>query len=537
MSSHSLNTPPLLPHLLPLKPVMTERGWCHPVTGELLVTIRDGATKGGAADVVAVRFENSSYARGDDLKVIVDYNENVTVAAGSTLVVTALGGSNITLKAAAQTSVNAVVYSKQNGDGTTQQTVPDRADTYSVGAQTLGGTITDSVGGVAASGTLTLGAVPADTETVTIDSKVYTFKTTLTDTDGFVKRGATILECIENLVNAINLGTGAGTAYATSTTLHSTVSAVKVDNTVVVTAKTKGTAGNSLGTTETLAGTGSEWGAATLAGGTAVSTSAKTISAGAGTLCGTIVVPGGVIQSVAWVDDTLVAGNAVGLTVVYDEPVNVTAGAYIVINSTTGNFNVYAAASQTNVTTVTFDKKVDNTTPQTVPVNVAAAATITGDGTNVTNLDTVVVNGKTYTFQDTLTNVDGNVKIGASAAASLTNLFRAINGTGGVAGTDYALATVAHTTVDATNPTGTTVVVTAKTAGAAGNAYTLTEASTHLTVSGALFTGGVTNAPTSLTVAAQSITGTIVDNPTTTVAASKVITAAHVAEVDAIAIA
>ncbi len=134
-----------------------------------------------------------------------------------------------------------------------------------------------------------------------------------------------------------------------------------------------------------------------------------------------------------------------------------------------------------------------NGTPQPgTPVKgVKATGTLTGDSTNVTNGDTVTIGSKVYTFQSTLTNVDGHVKIGGSAAATLTNLFRAINASGGTPGTDYAAATVANTQVVATNPTGTTVVVTALAAGTAYNSVATTEASTHLSWGAATLTGGV----------------------------------------------
>lgn len=65
-------------------------------------------------------------------------------------------------------------------------------------------------------------------------------------------------------------------------------------------------------------------------------------------------------------------------------------------------------------------------------------------GANAGNGKVVVVGTKTYTFQTTLTNVDGNVKIGASASASLNNLIAAINLDPAGAGTQYAAATVAQ---------------------------------------------------------------------------------------------
>jgi hypothetical protein len=121
---------------------------------------------------------------------------------------------------------------------------------------------------------------------------------------------------------------------------------------------------------------------------------------------------------------------------------------------------------------------------------VAATGTLTGNGTIVSNGDTVTIGGKVYTFQSALTNFDGNVKIAGTAALSLTNLFNAINGTGGVPGTDYALATVANTRVTATNPTGVTVVVTAKASGAVGNVITTTKVAVTLSWGSGTLTGG-----------------------------------------------
>jgi len=71
---------------------------------------------------------------------------------------------------------------------------------------------------VTAAGTLTLTGQPANTETVTIDTKVYTFQTVLTDVDGNVLIGAAATNTIDNLIAAINLAAGGGATYAASTT-------------------------------------------------------------------------------------------------------------------------------------------------------------------------------------------------------------------------------------------------------------------------------------------------------------------------------
>lgn len=118
---------------------------------------------------------------------------------------------------------------------------------------------------VAATGTLTGTANMANGETVTIDGKVYTFQTVLTDVDGNVLIGAALTDSLDNIRAAINLDAGAGTLYANSTTLHPTVSAVDTPTTIVVTAKSSGSAANVIATTET--GANMSWGSATLSGG------------------------------------------------------------------------------------------------------------------------------------------------------------------------------------------------------------------------------------------------------------------------------
>lgn len=123
--------------------------------------------------------------------------------------------------------------------------------------------------GVQATGTLTFGVQAADTETVTIGGKVYTFQAALTNINGNVKIGVDAATSRANLIKAINLTGVPGTDYAVLMTQHPTVTAAQgAGNTLVVTAVNAGTAGNAIATTETLAGALNAWGAATLAGGT-----------------------------------------------------------------------------------------------------------------------------------------------------------------------------------------------------------------------------------------------------------------------------
>lgn len=76
--------------------------------------------------------------------------------------------------------------------------------------------------------------------------------------------------------------------------------------------------------------------------------------------------------------------------------------------------------------------------------------------------DTVTIDDVVYTFQAELTDVAGNVHIGADADGSIDNLIAAITaGAGG--GTAYAASTTEHPTVTASAGTGDTMTVTAKT--------------------------------------------------------------------------
>lgn len=126
------------------------------------------------------------------------------------------------------------------------------------------------VNAVAATGTLTVGSGGykiLDTDTVTIGSKTYTFKTALTHEEGEVLIGANDTAALLNLKNAINHAGTPDTDYSCAA-VHPTVTGTSSNaTTLVVTAKTKGTAGNAVVTTETEAGTDKTWGAAHLEGG------------------------------------------------------------------------------------------------------------------------------------------------------------------------------------------------------------------------------------------------------------------------------
>ncbi|KKN54445.1 hypothetical protein LCGC14_0592430 [marine sediment metagenome] len=122
---------------------------------------------------------------------------------------------------------------------------------------------------VDATETLTLTGQPGDGNTVSIDGKVYTFQTALTDADGNVLISAVDASgSLDNLIAAITLGDGAGTAYATSMTRHlSCTAAAGAGDTMDVVARVPGTAGNSFVLAETLVSGSWGGGAVLLSGG------------------------------------------------------------------------------------------------------------------------------------------------------------------------------------------------------------------------------------------------------------------------------
>jgi len=124
-----------------------------------------------------------------------------------------------------------------------------------------------------AQGTLTVTTI-ADTETLVLAGKTYTFQTTLTDSNGNVLIGADNTATMVNLAAAINLGAGAGTKYADSMTANPHCSAAASDETLIATAKVGGTVGDLIGCSDSL--TSAAWDAATLGTTTAGAGSAAT---------------------------------------------------------------------------------------------------------------------------------------------------------------------------------------------------------------------------------------------------------------------
>ena len=129
----------------------------------------------------------------------------------------------------------------------------------------------------------------------------------------------------------------------------------------------------------------------------------------------------------------------------------------------------------------------DNALPAGFP-NLATAV-LTGTA-NFGNTETVDTGAKTYTFQTTLTDSDGNVQIGGDLETSLANLAAAIN-LGAGSGSAYAASTTANPAVRAIDNDATTLTVEAKRLGGTlGNAVTVDTNGANASWDGATLSGG-----------------------------------------------
>lgn len=136
-----------------------------------------------------------------------------------------------------------------------------------------------------------------------------------------------------------------------------------------------------------------------------------------------------------------------------------------------------------------------NGTGTGVTVTLAGGTAATGTLTlaaNPTDGDTLTLGAKTYRFTNTTAQAN-DVKIGASAAATITNLVAAVLANGAGNGTDYHTGTTANASVSAADGAGDTVTITALNPGVAGNLIATSETFTNAgnVLTGDYLTGGV----------------------------------------------
>ena len=146
-----------------------------------------------------------------------------------------------------------------------------------------------------------------------------------------------------------------------------------------------------------------------------------------------------------------------------------------------------------NRAVVTFTDSLGTTvgdvTPSYGSASVAASGVLTLTS-NANNGDTVTIGGKLYTFETSLTDVDGHVLIDAGTASNTIDNFIAAITLGAGAGTAYATSMTANPYVTAVAGAGDTMDVTALSIGVAGNLIDTTETSTVMNWASTTLTGG-----------------------------------------------
>lgn len=327
----------------------------------------------------------------------------------------------------------------------------------------------------------------SDGDTVLIGTKTYTFKGTLTPTEGQVLIGGDADASLLNLIRAINHTGTPNTDYkcAAANTQVTAASSVTA-HAFAVTAIARGLDGNDIATT-TIAST-LTWGGDTLEGGEEF-TAAGTVTEETFTRpAQQVTVPDYPEGNLLWSRGVRLSEDALFLMRNGASPVAFSVDEFL------------AKVAIEVEPSLTWAPKF---TLQPVAASlVFAKQTLTSTGVNVSDADTATVGNKTYTFKTALTPTEGQVLIGTDAAASLTNLKAAINHTG-APGTDYSCA-AAHTQVRAGTLTATMLQVISLTAGTDGNAYGSTRSAATLTWGSTTLTGGTGGASASFAVAVSS---------------------------------
>lgn len=309
----------------------------------------------------------------------------------------------------------------------------------------------------------------SNNDTVTINGRVYTFKTTLTGAVDEVLIGANADASLTALRTLINSGRA---AVAASGILTSDETKPTAADTVVIGGKTY----------TFVAALTEAFATATLTAATANPTAGQVVVVGDVTyeFVASLTVDRGHGQS-----DPLELPNKILLGATKDATLENLVAA---INGDTGEGETYSYGTVANpkVSAAAVGSSATVMTARTVGVVGNDIAKSENSG----NLDW---DGTGAVFTGGLDSIANEISlVGATADVVMGNLIAAINGATG-AGTKYSSATVTHTQFTAGTLTAHAFTVTAITAGTAGNLLTKTEASTHLDWDGAgvVMTGGV----------------------------------------------
>ena len=159
--------------------------------------------------------------------------------------------------------------------------------------------------------------------------------------------------------------------------------------------------------------------------------------------------------------------------------------------------------------TYTFNNTVDNTVDGSVNIASAQATSVLTLAANASNGDTCTIKGRAYTFQTTLTDTDDNIHIGSDAEATIDNLVGAITLTSGTAGTDYAASQTVNADYTAVKTTAGSMTITAYASGTGANADGTTETGAQMSWNNATCVGGTNDASGSIDnlIAAINLSG------------------------------
>jgi flagellar hook protein FlgE len=482
--------------------------------GGTAYTFATAITAQSAADTVLIDPSGSVQNTLANLAGAINLSTTNGQAAGTTY--SSATSQNLTVTATGSTATTLTLQALNSGSAGDQDVTASQWAAGTFGGGDLGG----GVDAVPATATFTVPAatLPNAGDTIDIGGTTYTFEKTLQPTSPadtvLIDPAGSVQQTLANLAGAINLSTSNGqgpdATYSSLTVLAN--ASVKASNptatSLTLQAATGGTGGDSISTTSASWGTSQGVFQVTdlSGGGTGVPASATlTVPAGAAALAGgETVTIGGTTYTFA----TSVAG-APADTVLIDPGGSVAAtlanlaGAMSLSTSngqgSTGPNATYSSltvlanpvtASNPTATSLTLTAASSGAGGNSTPVSTTWSGALFGGGALAGGVNaltatgtfsislptpspgqTVSVGGTIYTFQNGPVGNDpeNTVEIGQDVQSTMANLMAAIN-LGAGAGTAYSTLTVtANSSVTASNPTGTSLTLTAVPVGTAGN--------------------------------------------------------------------
>jgi len=336
-------------------------------------------------------------------------------------------------------------------------------------------TVTTATPGYA-KGTLTSnGTIPTDGDTLTIGNKTYTFKTTLTPTEGEVLINSSAANALVNLKRAIDHTGTPDTDYKCAAAHTQVAGSTITATSLIVVALAAGLSEESIATTDTAATLSWETATLVVSDLTIVATFAE--------------------ETFDQPSQRVTVGEFPSGNTSWSRAHKLTNHAHFCErNLSSGVVRMAWALDEFAKVAIALEPSLSwtpvVTTEPVADATAFASALVTSNATAPANNDTITLGSVTYTFKTTLTGSPDEVLIGASAAAALDNLKSAVNTTAGE-GTTYGTGTSIHPNIAATTNTDTTQLFVAKAVGTAGNAYASTTTSANLSFPGATFTGGL----------------------------------------------